>query len=268
MAAAFHNCSTLIQGYEENDRELIYQIIEQTVDKDLLAMGAKYLVRKEQLARMVDESKETLMRLKDAMDYIGLDKSLMAPLLDLLEGPITVKWFYKHNCHPENISTYKGWYMDDAVVNGACNIVKWLRTNGYPWGEDTCAYAANRGHLEILQWARANGCPWGARTCAAATEKGHLEILKWVRANGCPWDSYTCANAAKGGHLEILQWARANGCPWDQWTCAYAALGGHLEILQWARANGCPWDLWTTYYAADSHHMEILVWARANGCPG
>jgi hypothetical protein len=33
-------------------------------------------------------------------------------------------------------------------------------------------------HLEVLQWARAKGCPWGAETCAYAAEGGHLEVLQ------------------------------------------------------------------------------------------
>jgi hypothetical protein len=35
------------------------------------------------------------------------------------------------------------------------------RVNGCEWDWDswTCAYAAERGHLDVLQWARANGCP-------------------------------------------------------------------------------------------------------------
>ena len=38
-----------------------------------------------------------------------------------------------------------------AVISRCC---KWARTNGCPWDEDTCAYAAEGGHLEVLQWAR------------------------------------------------------------------------------------------------------------------
>ena len=69
----------------------------------------------------------------------------------------------------------------------------------------------------MLQWARQNGCPWDEDTCAQAAEGGHLEVLQWARQNGCPWDEYTCAEAAGGGHLEVLQWARQNGCPWDEY---------------------------------------------------
>ena len=40
--------------------------------------------------------------------------------------------------------------------------------------------------VATLQWARANGCPWGERTCAYAAEGGHLAVLQWARANGAP----------------------------------------------------------------------------------
>jgi hypothetical protein len=43
------------------------------------------------------------------------------------------------------------------------------------------------GHLEVLQWLRANGCPWDETTCAyAARRGGHSELLSWAQANGAP----------------------------------------------------------------------------------
>jgi hypothetical protein len=66
--------------------------------------------------------------------------------------------------------------------------------------------------------------PWGERTCAAAAQNGQLEVLQWAREHGCAWsedledledpDMDCCALAAYGGHLEVLQWLRAHGCPW------------------------------------------------------
>ena len=94
--------------------------------------------------------------------------------------------------------------------------------------------------LALTKWAHTNGCPWDERMCAWAAGGGHLEVLQWARANHCPWDERTCACAAGDGHLDVLQWARANGCPWDKWTCVYAEVGDHLEVLEWARKKGCP----------------------------
>jgi hypothetical protein len=83
----------------------------------------------------------------------------------------------------------------------------------------------------VLKWARENGCPWDEQTCAHAAEGGHLEVLKWARENGCPWDESTCWYAAEGGHLELLRWARENGAPWDENTRRIAACEGIRRTL-------------------------------------
>jgi hypothetical protein len=49
----------------------------------------------------------------------------------------------------------------------------------------------------MLKWARENDCPWDEETCAYAADGGHLEVLKWARENDCPWDEWTCAYAAR-----------------------------------------------------------------------
>ena len=40
--------------------------------------------------------------------------------------------------------------------------------------EARCTGAAFNGHLEVLELARDLWCPWGAETCAAAADGGHL----------------------------------------------------------------------------------------------
>ena len=67
--------------------------------------------------------------------------------------------------------------------------------------------------MEVLKWLRKQGCPWDEETCAFAADGGHLELLKWARNKGCPWDMETCANAYDNGHSEVLEWAREHGCP-------------------------------------------------------
>ena len=44
-------------------------------------------------------------------------------------------------------------------IISSVSLIKWACAQGYPWDWQTCAYAAESGHLEVLQWARANGCP-------------------------------------------------------------------------------------------------------------
>jgi len=129
--------------------------------------------------------------------------------------------------------------IQKSVSVESVSLLDWSKRD-LPWNEETCAAAAEGGHLHIIQWARANGCPWDRWTCAWAADNGHFEVLQWARENGCPCDTRPCSRAAQKGHLDILQWARENGCPWDESTCACAAYGGHLEVLQWARMNDCP----------------------------
>ena len=52
------------------------------------------------------------------------------------------------------------------------------------------------------KWAREIGCAWNEETCAGAAEGGHLEVLKWARANGCPWDEDTRRLARRKGYVE------------------------------------------------------------------
>ena len=65
--------------------------------------------------------------------------------------------------------------------------------------------------MEVLKWLRSEGCPWDEETCEMAAEGGHLEVLKWLRSEGCPWDAGTW-DAAKESTRE---WLRENGCPQD-----------------------------------------------------
>ena len=64
-------------------------------------------------------------------------------------------------------------------------------------------------------WAREHDCPWDEFTCAFAAERGHLDVLMWARAQHppCPWDVYTCMCAAQSAPLEVLRWAMEHGAP-------------------------------------------------------
>ena len=55
-------------------------------------------------------------------------------------------------------------------------------------------------------WARENDCPWGPAhgyvedpredSCALAAEHGHLEVLQWAREHGAPWNEETLTDSA------------------------------------------------------------------------
>ena len=73
-------------------------------------------------------------------------------------------------------------------------MLKWLRANGCPWDETTCALAAGGGHLDVLRWARENGFSevdaqvW--RTARAAKAKQLKGMMYVLRDDGFPWDSH------------------------------------------------------------------------------
>jgi hypothetical protein len=94
--------------------------------------------------------------------------------------------------------------------------------HGCPWGCGTGAvrqmtnHAARMGQLEVLKWLREQGVPRGDMTCAHAARGGYLEVLMWLREYHCPWGSATLfwSNYADNAY-EIRQWALAHGCPAD-----------------------------------------------------
>jgi hypothetical protein len=66
-------------------------------------------------------------------------------------------------------------------------------------GRDCAAQA--QGLLRVRRavgLAKANGCPWGVpnrfgsmkNSCAIAAEGGHLETLQWAREHGCRWGEW------------------------------------------------------------------------------
>jgi hypothetical protein len=59
-------------------------------------------------------------------------------------------------------------------MNGTLSILKWVQTNGCPWDEQACNFAAKNGHFEVLKWSHANGCSLSSTTCRFAAENGHL----------------------------------------------------------------------------------------------
>lgn len=89
-------------------------------------------------------------------------------------------------------------------------MLQWMRTNGCPWNEMVCVYAASAGHLDILKWAYANGCRIDNSTMFAAAEKGHFEIGKWIISNGLPCGIRTASGNA---YSNISKWVHEIEAP-------------------------------------------------------
>ena len=93
---------------------------------------------------------------------------------------------------------------DEAVKKRYLSTVKHMHSRDRL--SDTrllCAAAAASGQLEEFKALRAENFPWDWETCAYAAEGGHLEVLMWARENGCPLDEYTRKRAA--AHLGYVE---------------------------------------------------------------
>ena len=62
-----------------------------------------------------------------------------------------------------------------SIYNNYINLLKYMRSNGYLWNENTFKYATKNGHLNIFKYLHENKCPWYKYTCEKLAEYGHLE---------------------------------------------------------------------------------------------
>lgn len=113
--------------------------------------------------------------------------------------------------------THDGFSMIYATAVHHCrlDIMQWARELDppCPWDSGSCSgaciAAAQHGYLGILRWLRSQGCPWGPMMCLAVSREGHLNVLQWARAQHppCPWDPLMCAEAAEiYGRRDVLEW--------------------------------------------------------------
>ncbi|SPN79573.1 Ankyrin repeat-containing protein [Cedratvirus Zaza IHUMI] len=136
---------------------------------------------------------------------------------------------------PKHIQADEEW-ATMALERGYLHILQWS-IHCYK-GKNLCEQAAKLGHLEILKWARSQNYPWGPNVCSKAALHGYLEVLKWARENGCKWNKSVILNASIKNDLEILQWTIANGGEWHNICMIHIIRNGNMKTLQWAVANG------------------------------
>ena len=93
--------------------------------------------------------------------------------------------------------------MDDCFYNSECTqaaamgghleVLKWLRSKGFPLDEETVTAAAKGGHLDVMQWAIDSGCPYEVnRYTRKALEKlesrravtGQRNLVSWMYSSG------------------------------------------------------------------------------------
>lgn len=128
--------------------------------------------------------------------------------------------------------------------------------------------ACVHGHLEVVKWLKENGCPPGNNLVFWAIRGGHLELVKWLILNDTHLlDEWDLICAIDNDRPEIMEWLVENGCPLVPWAIASAAQQGSLDVIKYLRQKGCPWDSEAIIEAEESDRPEIAQWLRDNGCP-
>ena len=146
-------------GYNDN---IIYHII--TIAGEIGDMDF--------IIKLHDRDTLTNISYKGCSLYYGAIKTGNMKLLEWL----------KTNKLPMDISDV--W---NAVEDDNFWFVHWCDINGYEWKcSEVCNKLTRRGDLENLKWVRSQGCPWGDQMYYLVIQHRHLELLEWIITNECP----------------------------------------------------------------------------------
>ena len=98
----------------------------------------------------------------------------------------------------------------DAIKGSNLKNMKWIYEfkEGFEWFSYFFDVAAEYGNIKIMKWMKTKGCPWDEDTFQYAAEycDGHnFEVLEWLRINNCPWDDETfCEDEIK--QPVVIEW--------------------------------------------------------------
>ena len=156
------------------------------------------------------------------LSVIKINNNSRTQRLSLQEGFVHVLKYYYIK---DDIHIYLS--VDDAIDFGHVEIIDWLwpieklvnrykfENSTFDLGSNYCKRAARYGYLEVLRWLRSRGFDWGD-VCEEAAKHRHLDVIKWARENGCPWSKQMYAYALIGGNQEVINWCEENGCSIDK----------------------------------------------------
>ena len=152
-----------------------------------------------------------------------------------------------------------------AAEKGHLKCLKELRAAGNGWDEETTNHAALKGNLEILSYAHENGCPFSSKICLSAAYSDQLPCLEYVRNHGAQWDCASFIYDVAFCEFPIIKYAIDNLCIITPWMSTLA--GKSLEILSYAREKGGIWTNGTFEEAIMWDKFDCFVYAHKNGCP-
>ncbi len=128
---------------------------------------------------------------------------------------------------------------------------------------DTCALAAQNGHIDVIEFCINNGCKLNWISYLMAAKNGQLETLKWLKKKNIgPLNTYVSSIAAYNGHYDVMKWLILNECAINNLTGGSAAENGHLNILKLLIDNGCVMNEWISGRAALYGKLHILIYLK------
>ena len=108
--------------------------------------------------------------------------------------------------------------------------------------------------MEVLRYAHENGCLWDEETCAAAAEGGHLNVLKYARKNGCPWNKEACLQSIRLGETHSCLGGQCEDTKWRDTKSWVLSQPAFLHDGDWeGNDSDSEWDDWDS----DGNSFEI-----------
>lgn len=159
---------------------------------------------------------------------------------------------------------------DGLAADGCLDLLKWAREqrDPFPYCAAAATVAASAGHVHILKYLRANSLPGGEdQVSIAAAKNGHFNVLEWMTKHGfTDWCNETYQVAAGGGHLDILRYLyRARSVPSRIMLCEYAARKGRVNVLEWLCRHNTDGCSSVVAYAIKYNHPNVLDWWISRG---
>ncbi|MBQ6617721.1 MAG: ankyrin repeat domain-containing protein [Thermoguttaceae bacterium] len=186
----------------------------------------------------------------------------------------TVRQYYR-------ITVYTISVLDEAIINGHLEIVKYLYGKGARGVSDAALESdiANC-NLEMIKWLVEHGADINSKDILiSAAQSGSLELVSWLVLKGANVNTQyplgsVLESAIASGNLELVQWLVTKGAAFkpndDNSTYLYSAAdSGNQELVKWLVEKGADIKGETGSLVmlsfADNGNLEMVKWLVERG---
>jgi hypothetical protein len=160
-------------------------------------------------------------------------------------------WLDKQGCEV-------GDAMVSAVATRKIEIMEWCLQHGADLTPEVTKYAV--ADLKILKYLRSRGCPFTEETFEHAVSTEKPEIVKYLLKKKCPWNAKICSRTRL---LPTLQFLHEHGCPWDVSVTENLRWSRDWELIMWAVDHGCPWTAELQKTMKEEGGKKVAAWVKA-----